>query len=257
MNGNCWSGISRYVGAAADLLLPRHCCICGRELGVYEKTACAECLADMPLTWHWTMPQNDMADRFNAWITDEAIPYVYAAALFRFDKENNYRNICYSLKYKRDIGSGRFFSRMLAIKLKEATWFADVDAVVPVPLHWTRKLARGYNQAEVIAGAIAMELGAVMLPDLLVRKRRTRSQTKLGIEGKKANVADAFAVNVRRAELYRGRKNGKGAQKPFPRHILLVDDLFTTGATMFNCHKALRLYFGNDVKVSIASLGAV
>ena len=116
--------------------------------------------------------------------------------------------------------------------------------MVPVPLHWTRKLSRGYNQAEIIASEIASELKAPLRKDLLTRRQRTHTQTSLNVEEKKANVSGAFAVNPK-ASL-----NGL-------RHLLLVDDVFTTGSTLYNCFRPLRQAAGPGLRISIATLGAV
>ena len=127
--------------------------------------------------------------------------YVHAVALFDFVKDGEggnaggYRNITYRLKYSRDIREGRFFAAMLGERAAAAQWLSDVDTVVPVPLHWTRRLRRGYNQAEVIASEVAKALGARLRTDVLERRRRTSTQTKLGVEEKARNVRGAFAVS--------------------------------------------------------------
>ncbi len=294
--------------ALADLFLPRLCCVCGGELGRNERCICLNCLVDMPLTLHWTVRRNPMAEKFNALIAeheasapvaesgasaltgepDVAVPidepdvaapadcyskYADAVALFNFvrngvpgDTEGDtgnagtcetvrstggYRNITYRLKYSRDIREGRFFAAMLGERASRAEWFSDVDTVVPVPLHWTRRLRRGYNQAEVIASEVAKALGARLRTDILARRRRTSSQTKLGIEEKARNVRGAFVIG-RKFRIF----SGKRKSAPF-RHILLVDDVFTTGSTLYNCWLPLHEFFGPSVRISIATLGVV
>ena len=241
--------------AAADLLLPRLCVVCGRELDRKEKHICLDCLVGMPLTYHWTRIENQMADKFNALIAKENSGpeyYALATALFDFSKDSGYRHITHSLKYRHNIPAGKFFARMLAKHLVETfdnarVHFPDIppaDAVVPVPLHWTRLLSRGYNQAEIIASEIAAELDIPLRKVLLTRSRRTHTQTSLNVEEKTANVSGAFAVNPK-ADL-RGL-----------RHILLVDDVFTTGATLYNCFRPVRQAAGPGLRISIATLGAV
>lgn len=245
------------LSAAADLLLPRLCRVCGRELGRNERHICIDCLAGLPLTYHWNLPVNPMADRFNALISEQSRnteKYAFALALFNFAKEGGYRHITYALKYEGNIAAGKFFSRMLAEKLSvaQSVWeqtslaqpYSPIDAVVPVPLHWSRRLKRGYNQAEIIASEIAAELDVPLRKDLLTRRRRTHTQTSLNVEEKAANVSGAFAVNPK-AKL-------KGL-----RHILLVDDVFTTGSTLYNCFRPLRQAAGPGLRISIATLGAV
>jgi ComF family protein len=220
---------------------------------------------------------NPMADRFNALIqerleedfrtrtisTDATITasnpdggnpnksaqrerYAYAAALFFYRAESDYSKITRCIKYQGRLEVGKHFGRLLGEKLAGSSLFSDVDAVVPVPLHWLRRWKRGYNQAEVIASGVAECLGIPMRPDILRRVRRTRTQTRLSIAEKRANVSGAFAIPA----------NPPAESTPF-RHILLVDDVFTTGSTLFACFTALRTVFPPSVRISVATLGFV
>jgi len=236
--------------ALADLLLPRTCVVCGGTLDPEERFLCIRCRADFPRTRFATLPHNPMADRFNGRIDDPGI-YVQAAALFYFSAEAGYRRIPYALKYEGNLAAGKYFARQLGRDLAASPLFAGVDAVVPVPLHRWRRHRRGYNQAEVIAREVARTLGAVPVGNWLVRRRRTRSQTRLTVEEKLANVHSAFSPS---------RKGREAAARPpeqLPRHILLVDDVFTTGATLAACHAALRDLFPSPVRISVATLAFV
>ncbi len=255
------------VRALGDLLLPRLCVVCGTRLTTDERFMCSDCADDLPLTYYWDLPFNPAADRLNENIqrkiesalpvpsaevadgdigTEEDLyePYARFAALFFYNSDNGYRHICHRLKYNGDIALGRHFSRMLGERLSASPLFGDVDLVVPVPLHWTRRWKRGYNQAAVIAGEVATRLGARHCPHLLVRKRRTETQTVLSVDQKKLNVAGAFTIS-------------KKAKQWRPRHILIVDDVMTTGATIAECHSALREVFPTSVRISAASLACV
>ena len=179
----------------------------------------------MPLARFAGMKRNPMSDRFNAGMNiDEYEPYAYAAALFYYAKDNGYSHITQALKYHRNFSAGRAFSSMLASELSLSPLFSDVDAVVPVPLHWIRQWKRGYNQAAVIAGAVSSELKCPCYPDMLRRIHNTTSQTRLDMQSKESNVRHAFAVS----KSYLKRS-------PALHHILLVDDVFTSGATMRAC----------------------
>lgn len=239
--------------SAADLLLPRVCIVCGCRLLRHESHICLSCLMDMPRTHFWDMPRNPMADRFNELIEngleDGSERYAYAAALFLYHSEAGYRHIPYQIKYHGNTGAGEFFGKMLGREMASGSLWADVDMIIPVPLHWARQWKRGYNQAEVIAAAIALERGVPLRTDILERRRRTRTQTRLDIEGKARNVAGAFCVSEDAAVIFRGGGN--------VRHILLVDDVFTTGSTLYACFRALRSVFPPSVRISVATLGFV
>ena len=249
--------VLRGLRAAGEILLPRQCITCGQRLLLEEKHLCLECLADLPQTYFWTMSHNPMADRFNENIqkdieTDEDDGlherYAYAAALFFYHSEAQYRLIPYQIKYHGNIRAGRYFGRMLGNRLTSSELFEDVDMVVPVPLHWTRKWKRGYNQAEVIAGAVAEALGAPMRTDLLRRRKRTTTQTRMEVEDKRKNVAEAFVSTPSLADI---------AAQDGIRHLLLIDDVFTTGATLHACFVALRTVLPASVRISVATLGFV
>lgn len=258
--------------AALDFLIPRTCIVCGRELGLKEEHLCLYCQADLPLTRNWEMPHNPMADQFNAVVEklrpapeyrpvpelhpppelhpvlesgpEPLEPYAFAASLLYYRGDSPYSRIPQALKYGGNIPAGRYFSALLGSKMAEQPHWKNVDIVIPVPLHWKRKRSRGYNQAEVIAAELAVQLGASLRTDILKRSRRTRSQTSLSAEERIKNVHGVFSVSTRK-------------KIPHVHHVLLVDDTFTTGATLAACHRVLRNALGPDVLISIATLAMV
>lgn len=251
----------KLIGAAIDLLIPRTCIVCGARLLSSELHICLFCAAEMPLTRFWNQSHNPMSDRFNDIIqknlTDSEPagsesyaypascrePYAYATALFTYHAEAPFRHIPYSIKYKGDVRAGEYFGRMLGRRLCKEDLWNDADLIIPVPLHWARKFRRGYNQAEVIASGIASEMGIMIRSDILDRHKRTKTQTKLDIEGKARNVAGAFTAKKTDPAEYR--------------HIIIVDDVFTTGSTLGECFRALRFVFPPSVRISVATLGFV
>ena len=235
-----------FATAVSDLILPRHCFVCGRRLALAERHLCLGCRSDLPYTYFWDQAHNPMADKYNARIREQ-VPhgveeaYGSAAALLYYNSESGYKNIPQALKYRSALSLGREFADRLGERLASSGAFADVDCVIPVPLHWRRRWGRGYNQAAVIAERVAAALGAQCCRTGLRRLRYTLSQTSVGMEKKASNVSDAFRV-LRRVEA---------------RHILLVDDTFTTGSTLAACHKALREAYPPSVRISVATLSYV
>lgn len=282
-----------------DLLLPRVCAVCGRPLLACERHLCLECEAGLPFTRFESVRHNPMADKFNALV--EAPEYVRAFALFYY--QAGYQNITQEVKYRRNFGIGRWFGRLLGERMAASVILSAPPVapsvppvilsaseesspsltVVPVPLHWTRRWQRGYNQAEVIGRELASALGAAFEPSLLRRVRRTRTQTRLSATERAGNVSGAFKVSNRAARrvIAGFEADAKGSRvqitgnlhpdsliSPFPGanqgcfapglpEILLVDDVFTTGSTLAACYNALREAFGDSVRISVATLAYV
>lgn len=133
--------------------------------------------------------------------------------------------LIHGFKYHRRLRHVRFLCAHLRYRPELRDWAAGYDVMVPVPIHATRRRERGYNQAEAIASGIAAFAGLPVLPKALRRLRSTRSQTKLGRGDRRANLDGAFAC------ARPGEVKGK--------RVLIVDDVFTTGATTDQCAAAL------------------
>ena len=289
------------VLAMGDLLMPRACLVCGCRLGLRERHLCLACAADVPYTRYWLQPHNPLADRFNAVLErhrgTEPMDYAYATALMHY--KGGYRAIPRALKYHADLAAGRHYGALLGRRLASAPHLADIDLVIPVPLPWTRLHSRGYNQSAILAHALVSvpwtdlspvcrtdmppaprtDLFPVCRTDLLVRSRRTKTQTRLSVEQKAQNVASAFHVPERFSlwarlvsrlvrlvrpfgpkrfqNVSRGALRNVSMEAPdspaevlaSARHILLVDDTF------YACYAALRPY--TTARISIATLAAV
>lgn len=228
------STLSDLLFDVASLLFPPVCPVCGRLLDDGARTLCTRCRMTAPLTRFWEEFDNPMTRRL--W---GLLPVVHASAFYYYTEGGVWRRPIYAFKYGGAWRLARELGRWYGGYLAESPFYGDVEAVVPVPLHWRKLLVRGYNQAEYLAEGIAAELGVGVERRSVVRLRNNPSQTHGGRRERWRNVEGIFGV--RRPERLAGR------------HLLLVDDVFTTGATVVSCASAI-LSAVPDCRISIAAL---
>ena len=218
-----------------DLIAPRVCPVCGNRLGYDEKIVCQSCLNDIPYTNYHKDPENNYLARL-FW---KRLPIERAAALFFYHPQAEYANIIYDLKYHNRPEIGHFMGEYMAQMFSGEGFFSDIDYIIPVPLSSKRQRRRGYNQSLEIARGINHITRIPILTDAIVRTTFHGSQTHLRHTEREENVEGAFVST--------------GKHNLTNRHILLVDDVITTGATVVSCAAPLVKYEG--IKISIVSLG--
>lgn len=216
-----------------NLFYPTVCAACGERLVVQEKVICTRCLVDMPKTHFHHQQDNPVSQLFWGRAKVEN-----ATALFRFQKGSRFQELLHLLKYKGRQDVGIELGRQLGFELKTSELYNNVEVVIPVPLHPKREKKRGYNQAECIAVGIAESMEIMVQSKNLIRNTATETQTKKSRIERWQNVESIFVIN-NEVELEN-------------KHILLVDDVVTTGATLEACVQALLKISG--IKVSIAAL---
>lgn len=220
-----------------DLISPRLCVVCHERLALSEEVLCSKCNLHLPRTGFQLDPlENDMAKAF--W---GQIPVEKVAALFYFEPHAETANLVYDLKYHDQPDIGHVMGRMVAREFEKSGFFDHLDAIVPVPLSPKRQRQRGYNQSELIAGGISEVTGLPIYNKVVKRSTFSESQTRLGRWERNENVEGAFQLAD--ADTIRGK------------HLLVVDDVVTTGATVTAC--ARELLKAGGVKISILSLGFV
>ena len=229
-------GLDRLRDGLFTLLFPRLCLGCERAIGAdQDDLLCAGCYATLLPTGHWETAENALTDRLAG-----HFPYVTAAALFTYRAPSLVQRVIHALKYHGRAQIGYGLGRTLGRRLGEQPLLADLAAVVPVPLHPRRQRARGYNQAEVIARGVGEARRLPVRTDLLRRTNFRGSQTKLSRLERMDNVDRSFAAVAGRA-------------LPAAAHLLLVDDVITTGATLDACaNHLLAAYPG--CRLSVAAL---
>ena len=225
--------IKHYTEDLINLLFPELCNGCGKSLYRGEKNICTKCLYDLPYTDFHQYTDNPVAKQL--W---GRLPFNAAMAMLYFKKGNKVQNLIHSLKYANKTDVGKTLGKLLANKLTKSDLYADIDMVVPVPLHRKKLKLRGYNQSEYIAKGLAEELDIAVSTANLWRNKSTDSQTKKARYIRYENMKDVFSV-----------KNKEDLQG---KHILLVDDVMTTGATLEACGNVLLQH--GIKKLSIAAV---
>lgn len=202
------------------LFFPRRCSACDGALLRAEASICLHCATDLPLTRFHDDPDNRVEQLFKG-----RLPLTAASALLHFTREGRVQRMLHALKYRGDREVGLDLGRRMAEAAMGSARFADVDLALAVPLHPRKERMRGYNQAQVLVDGMRQVWPLRKDRDRLLRIARTASQTRRGRMERWKNVHEAFALPD--AEALRGA------------HVLLVDDVVTTGATIEACANVL------------------
>lgn len=215
------------------LVYPNLCAGCEAAMPTQQSCFCFACQRRLEVTNMYLSPENEFTDRF--W---GRLPLVSGAALYYFHRKSPIQHALHRLKYKHqaDIGVriGRYFGYLLA----NSPSFKHVEALVPVPLHPQKERLRGYNQSAMFANGLAESLNIPVLPNALQRQRASDTQTRKKRMERFENVQEVFTL--RHPDRVRGR------------HLLLVDDVLTTGATLEACGSALLQ--APEVQLSMATI---
>ena len=225
--------ISRWGSDLLGLLFPNLCNACGASLFYGEKLICTKCLFDLPFTDYHLYQENKVMKQL--W---GRVPLNAAMALLYFRKGAKAQRLIHSLKYNGKTDVGILLGSMIGERLKLSSLYSDIDFIVPVPLHHQKLRSRGYNQSSFIAEGIAQTINIPFKEEILIRTVSTESQTKKNRFSRYENMKAVFKVPET------DQITGK--------HILLVDDVVTTGATLESC--ANTLLENGALKVSIAAI---
>jgi len=215
------------------VVFPHVCDGCGSDLLNIESRLCIRCIASLPETNFEIHPNNPVEKDF--W---GRIPIANAAAHLYFTKESLVQHLMHQLKYKGNKELGLQLGRLMGNALKSANRFSDINALIPLPLFPSKEKKRGYNQATVLCDGIAEILKIPVLNNVITRPQHTETQTKKGRIERWRNIEGKFQMI--------------DPLKIQNKHILLVDDVVTTGSTLEAC--ANELLKADNVKLSIATL---
>ena len=220
-----------------NLIAPEACMVCGCRLGIDETVLCTPCNLHLPRTLFASDPYNNvMARRF--W---GRIPIERAAALFFYEAGSEVSHIIHNLKYYNHPEVGATMGHMAAEEMMPQGFFEEIDMIVPVPLERKHQRKRGYNQSVEIARGVSESTGLPVVTNAVERVSFHGSQTQKSVAQRMENVKDAFRL--------------MGKVDLSNRHILVVDDIVTSGATVCACVQPMLDTPG--LKVSVLSLGVV
>jgi ComF family protein len=214
------------------LLFPHVCSGCGNDILNEESVLCMRCIAAMPETNFELHPDNPVEKIFLG-----RLPLTGATAQFFFTKESLMQQLMHQFKYKNNKELGLQLGRIMGTQLKRSGRFV-VDALIPLPLFPAKEKRRGYNQATILCDGMAETMNIPVLDKIIIRPEHTETQTKKGRIERWKNMEGKFVLSD--PEAIRNR------------HVLLVDDVVTTGATLEACGN--ELLKADGVRLSVATL---
>lgn len=221
----------KWISDFIDLIFPRHCHVCGEVLSRQEKDICLDCLYKLPKIEkiHLDIMEKSFWGRCDV---ESVMSYMY------YHKGSPYNKLLHKMKYGDKPEIGTRLAIMAAESLMPSGLFNDIDAIVPLPLSKKKQRQRGYNQCDYIAEGLSMISGIPVIIDSVIRTKANETQTQKSREERWKNVEGIFTLA--KPENLEGK------------HILLIDDILTTGATLANC--AMTIQQGCNCKISIFTL---
>jgi len=218
-----------------DLFLPPICPICERTLHSWEQPFCLGCTLNLPETRFHLWPNNSMQQQLEL-----LIPVFRSTSLFFFEHGNRTAHLIHQMKYNNQKYISDYCGIRLGETLKKIPDFQSIDLVVPVPLHPKRFRKRGYNQVFGFASQLADQLKADYCPDFILRNKHTPHLAQASAKQRKQWIKDAFILSDQSNYLN-------------PKHLLLVDDVMTTGATLAAC--GASILNSESRRLSVATIG--
>lgn len=226
--------LQTYLSDFVNLIYPDACFACEELLVSGEKVLCTTCLYQIPRTNYHLQKDNEIEEIFWGRCQLE-----HVSSFMFFKKKSRYQKLIHKLKYNGHKEIGRYLGNLYGVDLKKAPWIKEVDYIIPVPLHRKRQKERGYNQSEWIAIGLNEKLNISIDTKTLIRTVATKTQTKKNRVERWENVDAIFSITDK--------------SKFENKHVLLIDDITTTGSTIEACVQALEN--SKNIKISVVTIG--
>lgn len=226
--------LGNIVHSLKGLIFGSGCMICGSHIDASVHGICMSCRYNIPLTNYWLKDENPVKERFAG-----IVPIVHGSSFLFYQEGSQWREAIHQFKYSGKWKIARELGRWYGAELKASGIYDDVDVIVPIPLHPIKHIKRGYNQSSYIAEGIAKSMGIKVYHSAVRRRRNNPPQAQCNFNQRWENVDTLFKVANMKALA------GK--------HILLVDDVLTTGATITSCAQTI-LHTLPNCRISIATL---
>ncbi|WP_291528133.1 ComF family protein [Bacteroides sp. UBA939] len=221
------------LGHLFHLFFPRSCVVCGTLLAEGEEDICVRCNIDMPRTDYHRKEDNPVERMFWGKVFVER-----ATSYFFYRKGSDFRRILHQLKYGGRKELGTVMGRFMAAELLPTGFFEGIDVMIPVPLHYRKQRIRGYNQSEWITRGVSRVTGIHVDTSLVIREKPTETQTRKSVYERWENVEGGFKLL---------RPDGLAGK-----HVLIIDDVLTTGATITACADVFREIEG--IRISVLTM---
>ena len=221
-------GLKQWVADLSGMFFPHLCEVCDTPLTHGEEILCTECRYNMPLCDFHRDPFNTIH-----WRLMRHVPIERAAAYFYYSRDSRYANLILSAKYRGRPRIMQILAAEFARRIQPDGFFTGIDCIIPVPMHPSKMRRRGYNQADHIAAGLS-EVTGIPVAHNLIATRRHSTQTHKGAYGRWLNARNTYAV------LHPAQRLTLPAHRPQHPHILIVDDVITTGSTLASCCEALH-----------------
>ena len=205
-----------------NIIFPHYCPGCHDNVLSAHQVLCTRCLLEIPFTDQFEWADHKTARHFYG-----RIPVKASASVVYFRRYGFMQDVLHTLKYEGNQKIGIAFGVIAGEKMLSSPFFREIDIIIPVPLHPKKHRQRGYNQSEVFARGIQQVFGLPVATDVLLKHQENSTQTGMGRTERVANVSSVYSL-------------GKNAGKITGKHVLLVDDVITTGSTLEACYHVLE-----------------